>query len=164
MLAPFIGIYNGFPHRQRIKNGLFWVGDAGRAVMECLAGPSSPPEQCRIFQDGPGEWQRVCCWLGPSGSCHGQSLTGITSGKGFVEREVWKAQRHQEHNSRAHRVRDLPFPLGLESAQILRFKFCAKPLGLLGDLSLADLCPLSRLRLPPRSSAHPGSPPCVSPP
>lgn len=57
MLAPFIGIYNGFPHRQRLKNGIFWVGHARRAVMECLAGPSSLPEQCRIFQDGPGEWK-----------------------------------------------------------------------------------------------------------
>lgn len=49
-------------------------------------------------------------------------------------REVWRAQRQQEHNSKVHR--DLPFPLGVQPARIIRFKFCAQPLGLLGDLSL----------------------------
>lgn len=55
-----------------------------------------------------------------------------------MKREVWRAQGHQDHNSRAHRVRDLPFPLGVQPARILGFKFCAKSLGLLGYLSLGS--------------------------
>lgn len=60
-------------------------------------------------------------------------MTGITRGDNICE----EGGLESSEAPGAHRVGDLPFALGVQPARILRFKFCAKTLGLLGDESLA---------------------------
>lgn len=102
--------------------------------------PPASLSNAESFRLGPGGGRGFAGGWHPLEGAVDIPWQGLQGGDRICDEEVWRAQRHQEHNSRAHRVRDLPFPLGMQPAQILRFKFCAKPLGLLGDLSLADLC------------------------
>lgn len=62
MLAPFIGIYNGLPHRQRLYFGLFGLGMQGGQSWNAWLVPLTSLSNAASFRMGPGEWQSADGW------------------------------------------------------------------------------------------------------